>query len=222
MPKPTISEVVQRAIGSRRLLDHPYYRSWQEGSLSVEDLRAYADQYRHFEAVLPETLAAAESAMADGPARTLTRRNLHDELSSPAPHLDLFAGFAGALGAPSGAAQTPATSRLTGLYGRVGGEGPVPALAVIAAYEVQAADIAATKAGALRRHYGLSPGGTAFWDVHAEMEREHASWTTDALQALQADTKVVRTWAQRSAEAWWEFLDEREASRAVPAEAARS
>ena len=45
---------------------------------------------------------------------------------------------------------------------------------MVAAYEVQAADIAATKADGLRRHYGVDPQGTRFWDVHAGQEVEHA------------------------------------------------
>lgn len=214
MPKPNISEAVQRAIGARRLLDHPYYLSWQQGSLIIDDLREYAEQYRHFEAVLPETLAAAAAAITDATARKLTEANLQDELSSPAPHLDLFGDFAEAVGANPGAGPGPATRRLTALYERAAVEGPIPALAVIAAYEVQAAEVAATKAGALRRHYALSPGETAFWDVHAEMDRGHAFWTTDALRALGADPGAVGDWAERSSSAWWEFLDEREVARA--------
>lgn len=214
MPISPISEALERAVGPRRLLDHPYYRGWQDGSLTREDLRAYAEQYRHFEAALPETLAATAAGITDEAARALTEENLLDELSSPAPHLELFAGFAGAFGAQPGAGPGPATARLTALYRRAVVEGPVPALAVIAAYEVQAADIAATKAGALRRHYGLSSADTAFWDVHADMEREHASWTIDALATLGADPKAVDAWARRSSKAWWDFLDEREACRA--------
>lgn len=217
MPKPNITEAVHGAIGAHRLLDHRYYRSWQEGSLSPGDLREYAAQYRHFEAVLPETLAAAAAAIADPTARSLTEGNLHDELSSPAAHLDLFAGFCEALDADPRTEATPATASLAALYERAGREGPIPALSVIAAYEVQAAEIAATKAGSLRRHYGLSADATAFWDVHAEMEREHASWTTDALQALGADPVAVQSWAGRSSAAWWEFLDERETARSEPA-----
>ena len=50
------------------------------------------------------------------------------------------------------------------------GGDPVAALAMIAAYEVQAADIAASKGDGLRRHYGFDAEGTAFWDVHRDQE----------------------------------------------------
>ena len=86
--------------------------------------------------------------------------------------------------------------------------GPEAALAVIAAYEVQAADIAATKGAALRRHLSAGPDATQFWDVHAGIEAAHARWTVEALDALAAAPGPVRSWARASADAWWAFLDE--------------
>jgi pyrroloquinoline quinone (PQQ) biosynthesis protein C len=87
---------------------------------------------------------------------------------------------------------------------------PVSALAMVAAYEVQAADIAATKADGLRRHYGMGSKGTNFWDVHRTQEVEHAGWTMEALDALNADPVVVEAAATVSADSWWLFLSERE------------
>jgi pyrroloquinoline quinone (PQQ) biosynthesis protein C len=87
---------------------------------------------------------------------------------------------------------------------------PIVALAMVAAYEVQAADIAASKAEGLRRHYGMDEGGTQFWDVHSVQEAAHADWSIDALAALQADPTVVGTAARVAADAWWDFLSERE------------
>jgi pyrroloquinoline quinone (PQQ) biosynthesis protein C len=88
---------------------------------------------------------------------------------------------------------------------------PVAALAMVAAYEVQAADIAASKADGLRRHYGMDAEGTRFWDVHTTLEATHADWSTEALTALGADPAAVRAAAKTAADGWWEFLDEREA-----------
>ena len=101
------------------------------------------------------------------------------------------------------------------LYRGAALEGPIPALSVIAAYEHQAGDIAATKASALSNHHHLSSRGTQFWTVHAQLEQEHASWTSEALQLLDARPSSVQLWAERSARHWWEFLDEREADRAA-------
>ena len=45
---------------------------------------------------------------------------------------------------------------------------------MLAAYETQAAAVAATKAAGLRRHYGIDGPGVAFWDVHADLEADQA------------------------------------------------
>jgi pyrroloquinoline-quinone synthase len=213
MPTESFTAGVDRALVGRRLLDHPYYRSWQEGSLTMNDLRAYAQQYRHIEAVLPEVLAAAAEATIDKDARALIENNLADELSSPAAHLELFDRFAAAVGVENRVEATPATSRLVGVYRRAVSDGAVAVLAAIAAYETQASEIASTKAEALQCHHGLAGSETEFWDIHARMELDHASWTFDALESLAADQQRVEVWAERSAAAWWAFLDERDACR---------
>jgi pyrroloquinoline quinone (PQQ) biosynthesis protein C len=98
--------------------------------------------------------------------------------------------------------------QLVELYQAATAVGPGPALAVIAAYESQAAEIAATKSAALRVHYGFSVDETGFWDVHAQLERSHATWTNKALVLLEADASSIHQWATWSAMAWWTFLDE--------------
>jgi pyrroloquinoline quinone (PQQ) biosynthesis protein C len=158
MPTKTLTVTVDRAIGSRRLLDHQYYRSWQQGALTMDELRAYAEQYRHVEAVLPEVLAAAALATIDKGARALIESNLTDEMSRPASHLELFDRFAAAVGVEDRAEATPATSCLVKMYRQAAANGAVSTLAAIAAYETQAADIASTKAESLRRHHGLQVG----------------------------------------------------------------
>ena len=147
--------------------------------------------------------------LPSGAARELVAGNLEDELSRPEPHVQLFEGFAAAVGASGPAAPTDATTELVGLYLHAVEQGPIAALAVIAAYEVQAAEVAATKACSLREKYGLGPAATRFWSVHSEMEESHAAWTTEALELLEADAGTVSEWSSRSAEAWWRFLDDR-------------
>lgn len=216
MSPSAIDEALSTATDGLRLLDHPYYRAWQTGELRPQDLKGYAEQYRHFEACLPEVLAAAAAGIAQGDrVRDLLERNLSDELSNPRPHIDLFDGFGEAVGAAGGVEATPATSELVRLYRDAAEAGVVQLLAVVGAYECQAADIAATKATALAELYDLGPAGTEFWRVHASIEDQHANWTAQALDALGAGEDEVAQWAGRSARAWWAFLDERDAARAA-------
>ena len=215
MPSSAVDQVVSASVQSFRLLSHPYYRAWQNGELQRSDLKSYAEQYRHFERCLPEALACAATEMTPGPARQLVEANLQDERSNPRPHLELFEGFGTAVGAAGDVDPTEATAALVDLYEEAAELGPVQLLAVVAGYETQAADVAATKADALTRHYGLGGAGTEFWTVHAAAEKEHAAWTAQALTLLNAGLEDVSYWSNRSARAWWQFLDEREASRAA-------
>jgi pyrroloquinoline-quinone synthase len=212
-----IQEALADALRDRELLTHPFYRRWEAGTLAEGELAAYAEQYRLIERELPITLAAIAARLPEGAARSLVEANLADELGVPAPHVALFESFAAAAGARTDVAPTVATAALLSAVRAAASSDPVAALAMVAAYEVQAADIAASKADGLRRHYGMDAEGTSFWDVHTTQEADHAGWSTEALDSLGADAESVRTAARVSAEAWWSFLDEREAEAPVAA-----
>jgi pyrroloquinoline quinone (PQQ) biosynthesis protein C len=210
MPTAQIRDALSEALSGRHLLTHPFYRRWEAGTLAEGELAAYAEQYRFIEQALPVTLTAVAAGLPQGRARHLVEENLADEVGVPAPHVALFESFAEAAGAQPAVAASAATAALLTAVRSAAASDPVAALAMVAAYEVQAADIAASKADGLRRHYGMDAGGTQFWDVHATQEVAHADWSVEALAALDADPAVVRTAAQVAAEAWWGFLTERE------------
>lgn len=213
MPSHELIAAFDLAISDRLLLSHPYYRRWQDGTLTMDKLGAYAEQYRQFERCLPAVLTATAEGLSCGSARQLVEDNLRDELSEPKPHAEIFEGFASAVGAKQKADATEATRNLVSLYERTSTSDPIAALSVIGAYEIQAAQVALTKGESLRTHYGLGPDATEFWDIHATLEQTHAAWTIEALQALGADGSTVQTFATESAQAWWSFLDERDAAR---------
>jgi pyrroloquinoline-quinone synthase len=205
--------VLDEAAAQRPLLDHPFYRSWLAGELTREDLAEYAAQYRHIEQVLPATLEATAAWLPAGNVRRLVESNLADERSRPRPHLELLDDFAAAVGADTTSAPSPATVQLVATYQNAAQVGAVAALSVIGAYEVQAAEVAATKAASLRLQYHLDSTGTGFWDVHAQLEDSHANWTAEAIEKLRPTNEDVGRFAAASAAAWWAFLDERDAAR---------
>jgi pyrroloquinoline quinone (PQQ) biosynthesis protein C len=205
--------VLDQAATQRPLLDHPFYRSWLGAELTREDLADYAAQYRYVEQVLPATLEVTAAKLPDGDARRLVESSLADERSRPRPHLDLLDDFAAAVGADTTGSPSPATAQLVATYQNAAQVGAVAALSVIGAYEVQAAEVAATKAASLRAQYHLDSTGTQFWDVHAQLEDSHANWTAEAIEKLHPALEDVGRFAAASAAAWWAFLDEREAAR---------
>jgi pyrroloquinoline-quinone synthase len=205
-----IDHALAGALAGRHLLTHPFYRRWEAGTLGDGELAAYAEQYRYMERELPVTLAAIAAAVPEGSARRLVEANLADELGDPCPHAELFETFAAAAGASTDAVPSTATKAMLAMIRSAAAKDPVAALAMVAAYEVQAADIAASKADGLRQHYGMDAEATRFWDVHSTQEVDHAKWSIQALAALDADPVVVEAAAQVAADGWWDFLSERE------------
>ncbi len=210
MPTDPINDVLADALVGRQLLTHPFYLRWEAGTLAEGELATYAEQYRHLERELPVTLAAIASNLPEGTSRSLVLANLADELGVPEPHAQLFESFARAAGAAAEVVPTRATEALLASIRAAVLSDPVAALAMVAAYEVQASDIAASKGDGLRRHYGMDAEGTRFWDVHRTQEIDHAGWSADALGGLDADLAVIAAAAREAAEGWWSFLSERE------------
>jgi pyrroloquinoline-quinone synthase len=203
------------ALADRRLLDHPFYRRWEAGTLQAGELGAYAAQYRYFEAALPAILRELLVGLEPGPAADLVQRNLSDEESNPEAHVALFAGFADAVGAED-FPPSPATDRLLDTYRQLIESSAGEGLAALVAYEMQAPAIAASKASGLRRHYEIDAAGTRFWDIHATMDDDHARWGIEALVAMDTPSSKLIGAAYSAADAWWAFLDDREAAAAIP------
>ena len=200
---------VKALLHGHELLIHPFYQRWEAGELSMDDLANYGAQYLHFERQLPATLEKLVELMCPGPCRDAIQENLDDELGRPTPHVELLGTFLDAVGSTP-APPMPATHNLTSLYAHAPGVGVGYALGVVAAYEIQAAQIASTKAAGLRAWYGLDDQEITFWDVHSTMETEHAEWLLKA--ASEWPINDVLEGVVASSDAWWDFLSEREAS----------
>ena len=203
-----IDVALRSALAGRRLLEHPFYRRWEAGQVSISELSAYAGQYRHFETYLPCFLEHLAESLPEGGARDLVEANLTDEKGDPVPHVELFEHFATAVGAGAHAA-SPAMTALLTTYDDLLSQDPVSGLAGFLAYEGQAADVARAKGEGLRRHYGLDDQAVSFWEHHAKVDVHHRDWTKTALAGSVPPHDVVSDLRQ-AADAWWAFLEERE------------
>ncbi len=204
----SIPSIVHSSLEGRRLLTHPFYRRWEEGQLTREELTSYAEQYRFFEAYLPTFLTELADQLDEGATRDAVTSNLNDETSDPS-HLSLFDAFAASYGART-VDISPAMLDLINAYETTLAEGPAVAVAGLLAYEVQGSEIADSKREGLVRHYGGAESAIHFWTVHGSVEEDHAAWTMEGLEALAPDAVAVERGVDLVAEAWWRFLDERE------------
>lgn len=209
MTTATFDDDLDLVLRDRRLLEHPFYRRWERGEVSTEELASYAAQYRHFEEFLPKYLARLVAVLPDGPTRELVAANLADELGDPVPHVEMFGRFAHAVGATE-EPPSSAIAQLLKTYEDLLSESPAAALAGFVAYESQSSGIAQTKAAGLRRDHGLSEYEVSFWTHHAEIDVRHGEWARHAVDAIAGDPNELRDATRRAADAWWAFLDERE------------
>jgi pyrroloquinoline-quinone synthase len=212
---------LDRIVGEKSLLKHPFYQEWQGGTLSRERLQLYAAQYfRHVEA-FPGYLKVL-FGRANGKLREIILENLAEEENPAAPHPKLWRDFAAAVGVSEEALWTsaplPGTGRLVVTYREICREKPLQeAVAALYAYEAQVPEITATKIDGLRRHYGVNHAqGLAYFKVHEEANRVNRrarmDWlegSTHASKAAAAEREAggLLATAQAALDALWGALD---------------
>jgi pyrroloquinoline-quinone synthase len=202
-------------IAARSILSHPFYRAWSAGELTRADLAIYARVYYPHVAGFPAHLESA-AARAELPAvRAELLSNLHEERAVPAPHADLWLGFAAAVGcdpaAVAACAPEPAAERTVAEFRRLCGGSTGAALAALYAYESQQPEVSRRKEEGLREHYGVSdPEALGYFRVHAEADLRHRAGERQALAAcLDAGepTGEVLAAADAALTAYWGLLD---------------
>jgi pyrroloquinoline-quinone synthase len=184
-------ERIDEARARRNVLDHPFYSRWERGELSRDELAFYAGEYRH-----------AVVALADAASATGDQEHAAEELA----HIDLWDDFAAALDAPLDREPTAETRACADAWRRTD---PLEARAVLYAVESGQPDVSRTKLSGLVEHYGFETGkGTAYFELHAERDHEHAAQSRTALEAAatgDADRLVAA--AEAALDGNWRLLD---------------
>jgi pyrroloquinoline-quinone synthase len=202
-------------IRQRSILRHPFYRAWEEGTLTPEQLATYARVYYPHVRAFPQYLVAALEHAEDPHTRAELGDNLQDELGNPAPHDSLWLDFAERLGqdrrSVTGAPLHPAAENIVGTFEGLTEEGLATGLAALYAYESQQPDVSRAKAAGLRDHYGIDdPAALAYFAVHEAADVRHRQGERDALAACidaGASADVVKDAASRALDAYWGLLD---------------
>jgi len=195
---------VEQARSRWNVLDHPFYRRWSQGELSRQELACYSGQYRH--AVVALAHASAQAARAAEPE---LRAQLAEHAAEEAAHVALWDDFTDAVG---GDAQAPAEPE-TAACARAWAAGDRSLLGdLVALYAIESGQpaIAETKQAGLREHYGIdSPRDTAYFDLHAQLDHEHAAAGRALIEerVTEADVDALVAEAEAVLRANWELLD---------------
>jgi pyrroloquinoline-quinone synthase len=188
----TLFERLADAQERWNVLQHPFYTRWERGELTLSELAYYAGEYRH------AVVALARQAQAAGA----------EHAAEEAAHVDLWDDFARALEADLDRAPRAETTECADAW--TGGSDRLERLGVLYAIESAQPAISRVKADGLREHYGFTAGpATAYFDLHAERDIEHAAEGRELIEARLdgADEDALVAEAERVLRANWTLLD---------------
>lgn len=209
-------EKLDAAVARHAMLDHPFYRAWNEGALSKETLAEYAKQYYAHVRNFPTYLSAVHSRCDDITVRQLLLENLNDEEQGNENHPELWMRFTDALDLDRddvrGARYLPKTNEsVDEIKALTTSDNYLHGVAALYAYESQIPDVARTKREGLSKHYGVDDlRAVSFFTVHEEADLVHRRQEQEILAAHATDDATRRdviAAAERSAKALWTFLD---------------
>ncbi|MGH2827324.1 MAG: TenA family transcriptional regulator [Actinomycetota bacterium] len=208
-----ISERLDRATADRRLLEHPFYKAWAAGELTLDDLGFYSAQYWRQVETFPAYLRGLAGRLPESPTRSSVESNLADEIDGD--HTGLWQVFAEGLGRSAseldGADIEPETAACVDAFIEGTRDRSVAfGLGMIYGYESQTPEVATTKVDGLRALYGIEGAATEYFVLHGELDVEHARELAEVIGEVAGDEDGLaeaEAGARAGAEAIWGLLD---------------
>ena len=220
------SKKLKEKLDKYHLLNHPFYKSWNEGKLTREIIRDYAEQYYQHVKAFPRYISATHSLCEDLNKRKILLENLQDEEKDGADHPKLWKNFAMAMGADSkkieNVKKEKFTKELIDNFFKNGRASYAEGLASLYTYERQIPEIAETKIRGLKNHYGVSSKkGLEFFEVHKAADVYHREACEKLLDDLSpAEQKKAEASALSTAKYLWNFLSGIAAKHNLPRQVA--
>ncbi|HYD87077.1 MAG TPA: CADD family putative folate metabolism protein [Vitreimonas sp.] len=192
------SAAIDAAIEERAMLTHPFYQAWEEGALTKDALRDYANQYFHHVEAFPRAVSAVHANCPDAKGRRLLAENLAEEEGlgeGKDDHASLWLGFAASLGADEsdvrGVAVNAETQTLIDTFRKLSRQSYASGIAALYAYESQLPAIARTKIKGLVERYDMDePRALKFFEVHEVADVEHSDVCRELLDALPVEQRA--------------------------------
>ena len=181
---------VDQKIQDMHLLNHSFYQSWNEGSLSLETIREYSSQYFKHVSAFPRYLSAIHSNCDHIGTRKILLENLNDEEMGPEDHPELWMRFAEGKGNTrdevKNAVLMEETEELVNTFNQLSrSEDYLKGLAALYCYESMQPEISKTKKEGLQNIYGIKDEETLkFFTVHMQADEWHRELIRNLLVEL--------------------------------------
>ena len=188
------SKKLNKKLDQYHLLNHPFYKSWNEGKLTREIIKDYAEQYYQHVKAFPRYISATHSICEDIEKRKILLENLQDEENPNADHPKLWKNFALAMGADPDKIENVKrewfTNDMIENFFYQARKSYAEGLASLYTYERQIPEIAETKIRGLKKFYGVtSKEGLEFFEAHKAADVIHRKECEKLLDALTEEEK---------------------------------
>lgn len=202
-------------IDKKHLLKHPFYQMWEQGTLPLEVMQRYSEQYYHLERNFPIFLSMMHAGCDVFEVRQAITDNLYDEEHGEKNHTELWLRFGETVGTTREAMKTatllPETQRTINTFKKCSASSFLEGTGALAAYESQIPAIAQKKLEGLKKHYGISDDrSTEFFRQHGILDVKHANswWDIIETHAHTPERQLaVMKAVQQGRDALWGFLD---------------
>jgi len=207
------SKNLGKKLDKFHLLKHPFYQVyWNEGKLTREIIKDYAEQYYQHVKAFPRYISATHSICEDIEKRKILLENLQDEENPNADHPKLWKNFALAMGADKDNIEDVKrewfTNDMIENFFHQARKSYAEGLASLYTYERQIPEIAETKIRGLKNFYGVtSKEGLEFFEAHKAADVIHRKECEKLLDALTDEEKIKAEKASMlTARYLWNFL----------------
>ncbi len=220
LTKEKFSETISNTICEQNILTHPFYQKWNEGKLSLDELKNYAKQYYRFVEHFPMFVSSVHSYCGDPKIRTMILENLADEegyKTNVSNHPALWLNFCKSLGLDeieivnNEKIAPEVQNMIDGFYRLCRSSDYKLGLAALLAYEFQIPEVSRIKIEGLKKFYGINtPEALEFFTVHELADIYHSR---DEMEAIVNSCKTVKEQQsvldviKKSTALYWQMLD---------------
>ena len=190
------SKELNKKLDRYHLLTHPFYQVfWNEGKLTREIIKDYAEQYYQHVKAFPRYISATHSICDDIEKRKILLENLNDEENSKGDHPKLWKNFAAAMGADKDKIDDIKpdwfTKDMIDNFFSQARSSYAEGLASLYTYERQIPEIAETKIQGLKKFYGVkSKEGLEFFEAHKSADVVHRAECEKLLDSLPEEEQI--------------------------------